>query len=64
MNKNKNTKIIPKERIGKSFCGVIWDSYQDDWKFLEYLGDGFYLVCRDRGHCKSDFRKIHINEIQ
>lgn len=64
MNKNEKKKTDPKDRIGKFFCGIIGNSYQTDWKFLEYLGNGFYLVCRDKGHCKSDFKKIHIDEIQ
>lgn len=53
----------PKDRVGRSFCGTIWDSYQTDWKFLEYLGDARYLVCRDQGHSRCEFMNVHINEV-
>jgi len=47
-------EIKPKNRIGKEFTGNIWGDYAD-WKFLEYLGNGLYLVSKTS---QSDFRRI------
>jgi hypothetical protein len=57
------TKLSPKDRIGKHFRGVIFDHYSDSWLFLEYLGNGEYLVCDDTPHGKEKFSKVKLSEI-
>jgi hypothetical protein len=53
----------PKDRIGKHFCGSICGDYQTNWLFLEYLGNGLYLICQDKGHEKIKTQTVRLSQI-
>ena len=56
-------KPTPKDRIGKHFCGSICGDYQTNWLFLEYLGNGLYLICQDKGHEKIKIQTVRLSQI-